>query len=346
VPASSTVRSAAARAAASPAFARVVDLLERFDGRGGVLTVLMYHRIDEVEQTPALDPALLSATPVEFARQMDYLAARRPVLSLSELLEVRRGERPLPAGAVMVTFDDAYRDFADHAWPVLRRAGLPVTLFVPTAYPGRPARAFWWDRLYAALGATSRREPLDTPAGRLAMATPEDRARVLGTLRRWIEASPHGEAMAAVDRLTADLGAPPPVGCVLSWAELRGLAAEGVALAPHSRTHPRLDRLSFEDAQAEIAGSARDLERELGSAPPVFAFPGGGHSSELLAWLPEGGFEVAFTTLRGGNDLRDPNWLALRRVNVGRRSSLPVVRAQLLSWLARRGTPLAPAGAT
>jgi peptidoglycan/xylan/chitin deacetylase (PgdA/CDA1 family) len=46
-----------------------------------------------------------------------------------------------PAGKTMVvTFDDAFRSVLDHAFPILERAGVPGTVFVPTAFPdsGRP----------------------------------------------------------------------------------------------------------------------------------------------------------------------------------------------------------------
>jgi peptidoglycan/xylan/chitin deacetylase (PgdA/CDA1 family) len=319
----------------------MVDVLERLDRRrDGLLTVLTYHRVDEHVTRPDLDPALLSATPDEFARQMAYLAARRPVLTLDELLAVRRGERTLPPGAVMVTFDDAYRDFGRCAWPLIRGHGLPVTLFVPTGYPDRPGGAFWWDRLHQALHHAEAPPQVDTPLGRLALATAEDRATAKRRLRRWVEAAPHDQAMATVESLCRRLGAPPPAGQVLGWDELRRLAAEGVALAPHSRTHPMLDRLPLAQAQEEILGSMRDLEREIGAIAPAFSFPGGGHSEALVRWLPEAEIELAFTVRRGGNDVRRAEWTALRRINVGRRSSVPLVRVQLLSWLARprRGT--------
>ena len=41
---------------------------------------------------------------------------------------------------MLLTFDDAYRDFATNAWPTLKRYGLPATLFVPTAYAGERSR--------------------------------------------------------------------------------------------------------------------------------------------------------------------------------------------------------------
>jgi hypothetical protein len=70
----------------------------------------------------------------------------------------------------------------------------------------------------------------------------------------------------------------------------------------------------------------------MGACPPAFAFPGGGHDAALRDVLAQEGFELAFTTRRGANDVAHADWLALRRANVGRASSLPVIRAQLLSW--------------
>lgn len=320
---------------AGAALERAVDLLERVERRPlRSLTVLTYHRVDEPGARPELDPALISATPEEFERHVAWLAAKASPISLGELLKVRRGEGALPPRAVLLTFDDAYRDFEWHAWPVLERRGVPATLFVPTAFPGDTTRSFWWDRLHAALVCTTRREALPTPVGRLALGTRHDRERAHRRLSAWIQERPHADAMAAVDELCGTLGEPPcPPRSLLSWPELRRLCARGVTVAPHSRTHPRLDRLSLQRAREEMAGSRDDLTRELGAPPvPAFAFPGGGHRPELSALAAEEGFELAFTTERGPNNPARLDWLALGRTNVGRRTTLPVLRAQLLSW--------------
>jgi peptidoglycan/xylan/chitin deacetylase (PgdA/CDA1 family) len=318
----------------SAAFGRLVGALERLDHPSDhVLTVLTYHRIDEPGCDPLRDPALVSATPADFELQIAYLAAHRPMVSLDDVLAVRRNERALPPGAVMVTFDDASRDFAENAWPVLKRHGAPATLFVPTAMPDRPERAFWWDRLHAAVTATERREPIATPAGVLPLGTAEDRHWAKRALAAWIKSTPHADAMAALDRLVLELDGPAPGNRVLGWDELRALREEGVGMAAHSRTHPLLHRVPLADAQDEVLGSLHDVERELGAAPPAFAFPGGGHSHELVEWLRDAGIELAFTTIRGLNDLRRLDWLRLRRINVGQRSTVPVIRGQMLSWL-------------
>ncbi len=329
----SAVRSLVGKASGTRGFARVVELLERLDRpRLQTLAVLTYHRVAEADDEPALDPGLISAVPEDFEEQMRYVAETGRVVSLDEILAARRGEADLPPGAIAITFDDAYRDFAQHAWPAMRRRGLPVTLFVPTGYPDRPERTFWWDRLHHALSTTGRTDPIDTPAGRLSLVTPTARRVAFKALRDYLKGIRDSDARAVVDRLAEELDAPPPVHAILGWDDLRGLAGEGVTMAPHTRTHAFLDQVSAGRVREEVAGSRDDLERELGAAPPAFAFPAGQHSDEAVEILRDEDFELAFTTGRGVNDLRRADWLRLRRINVGGRSTLPVIRAQMLSF--------------
>jgi peptidoglycan/xylan/chitin deacetylase (PgdA/CDA1 family) len=301
---------------------------------GRWLTVLTYHRIAN-QDGDDLDPALISATPREFERHVAWLAANSSPVSLEQVLAVQAGEGQLPRRAVLVTFDDAYRDFRDVACPVLRAHGVPVALFVPTAYPGGDGHGFWWDRLHRALVRTARREPLPTPIGQLPLATASDRERAHAVLAASIHALPHDDAMRALERVLAVVGDAEPMCPVLGWPELRELARAGVAIGPHSRTHARLDRVTDERAYEELAGSRDDIEHELGHCPPAFAFPAGGHDARSTALLRECGFELAFTTRRGPNDLEHPDWLRLKRSNVGRRSTVRVLRAQLQPLTAR-----------
>lgn len=55
------------------------------------------------------------------------------------------GEQRLEPGChyVAVTFDDAFRSFAENALPVMKSLQLPVMLFVPTGYLGR--KSTWFD---------------------------------------------------------------------------------------------------------------------------------------------------------------------------------------------------------
>jgi peptidoglycan/xylan/chitin deacetylase (PgdA/CDA1 family) len=326
----------AAGAARGRAATGIVAALERAARpRAEVLAVLTYHRVSVPAPSPSLYPGLISAEPHEFEEQMRFFASRSHPLSLSELLAVRRGEGPLPSRSILVTFDDAYRDFAEVAWPILERHGIPVTLFVPTAFPGDRSKAFWWDRLYGALAAASPRTLRGSPMGEIRLGARDDRINAFRRLRDHVKSLPHEEAMETVDELCAQLDAPPSVSSVLTWHELRDLHARGVSLVPHSRTHPLLDRVPADVARAEVVESLRDLEWEVGPVPRVFAYPGGGVRPVVRAILEQERFELAFLTERGTNDLRNPDWLRLRRINVGRASGLTLIRAQLLPWWPR-----------
>ena len=103
------------------------DPLTAGERRPGLLRVLTYHRVAELADRPDLDPRLISTTPAVFDQQMRYLAGHFKVVSLNEVLETLKGGKRLPDRAVLITFDDAYCDFTDYAWPILKRHKLPVT---------------------------------------------------------------------------------------------------------------------------------------------------------------------------------------------------------------------------
>jgi colanic acid/amylovoran biosynthesis glycosyltransferase len=286
--------------------------------------VLTYHRIGDPRRAP---PGIVSAKPTAFERQMRWLAGTGRAVSLDDVLRARDGGAPLPRGAVLVTFDDAYRDFDEHAWPVLRRLGIPAVLFVPTAYPGSPGRPFWWDRLFAAIDAA--RGTIATPLGLLALHTPWQRRGTYRALREHVKSLPHDAAMALVDELVNALATPPPHGAVLSWPALRRLAREGVALGAHSRTHPLLSRVCEQRVATEIAGSVEDLHRQTGRIPSAFAFPDGAVPPGADRVLRAAGIRLAFTTSEGVSALDASDPLALGRINVGRRTGRMALRARL-----------------
>jgi len=333
------MRQAAAAVAGLAASSRLLDLLERSDRDDRrILRVVTYHRILAPGDGTAY-PGVISTTPEGFGRQVRALVSRFRVISLEEAVSALQGRSSLPPRALLFSFDDAYRDFAVHAWPVLRSHGLPAVLFVPTAFPGQPDRAFWWDRLYRAFACARREEALPSAAGILRLRTPAERERSFRRVRDRVKELPHREAMELVARVCSALEPSPGEGAVLDWDALRALAREGVALCAHTRTHPLLDRIGPDEVRAEVAGSLADLRREVGAVQPVLAYPGGHYDRTALRVVRELGIEVAFTTHRGLNDLRSVDPLQLRRVPVGQRTTDALLRAQLLRVAALTGPP-------
>lgn len=335
----SIVKPILSRTTQSNLFGSCLRLLEQFDDRSdNLLRVLTYHRIDEPSRMKNLHPGMISATPAEFARQIKEVAQTYHVISMNTVLEAIEKKTPLPARSVLITFDDAYRDFSEHAWPILQAQNLPVTLFVPTAFPDQPERVFWWDRLYAAMANANGTAEVMLEENRFSLKTEQDKKDSFKKARNLIKSLPHEQAMLEVERICNELNAPHVENCVLGWNELRQLAAEGVTLAPHTQTHPLLNRIDATKTIEEATGSLNDLRREIGETLPIIAYPAGGVSDCVAENLKQNGFQLAFTTTRGINNLNSADLLQLRRINVGQRTSLPIFRAQLVQefrWLNR-----------
>ncbi len=106
-------------------------LLPHLDGRppirddAPVRAVLTYHSID-----PSGSP--ISVSREQFRRHCEFL--RDGALAVVPLAEIAAA--PEGRDAVAITFDDGFASFASDAWPMLRDAGLPATLFVATRRVG------------------------------------------------------------------------------------------------------------------------------------------------------------------------------------------------------------------
>lgn len=116
-----------------------VDLLvaDRKRRHGPLLCVLSGHRLideqraEKIEDVRDLRRGCLTLS--AFRRAVGYLRRHYRIVSLDEALKAGQG---LPARAVVLTFDDAYKDVATHAWPMLSGAGIPFTVFQTTSYLG------------------------------------------------------------------------------------------------------------------------------------------------------------------------------------------------------------------
>ncbi len=92
--------------------------------------ILLYHSI-------SLGPPPLCISPTLFAGHIAWLKSNAHIASLSEAVDFATAGEPLPPNTVVLTFDDGFADFYSEAAPILRRAGLPATVFLPSGFCGR-----------------------------------------------------------------------------------------------------------------------------------------------------------------------------------------------------------------
>lgn len=117
----------ASTTAGSPLRARLKRALAPLGaGAGGGVRVLIYHRVGG--GTP--DERDVDAD--TFREQLEELAAGHEVVSLDDALDgLAHGD---DRARVVLTFDDGFADVHATAWPLLRRLGLPFTVYLATGY--------------------------------------------------------------------------------------------------------------------------------------------------------------------------------------------------------------------
>ena len=105
--------------------------------------ILTYYRFGEEAQ------AATNIKLAEFdAHLKELTSGRYHVLPLPEILSAIREKRSLPDRAVAITLDDGFASAYAHAWPRLRAAKLPFTVFVTTGPIDAKAKGIMsWDQL-------------------------------------------------------------------------------------------------------------------------------------------------------------------------------------------------------
>ena len=291
------------------------------DRRTAVIT--RFHSVSDGRSGNYLyvEPAV-SVPPRAFERQIAFLAQRYRCLSMDDLLEALESGRALPRNAVVVTFDDGYRDNYEVAYPVLRRYGVPAIFYLATGCidggaPLWPSEVRYL--VYSAEGPRLR----DALSGREHdISSRSKREEVIRELKRQLVGLPRKEREDALRGLRAGSKADPAFlkGRMLTWKEVKEMRRGGMHFGAHTVSHPLLPKMPLEEAREEVVASKAELEAHLKAPVYHFSYPNPGdgvHANAAVKRLVmESGYLTAVTSRPGyvtGGDDR----LELPRVGVG-----------------------------
>lgn len=94
---------------------------------------------------------------------------------------------------------------------------------------------------------------------------------------------------------------------------LLDLAAEGLTIGSHTRTHVYLPSVDFDRVRDEVVGSRKELEDELGQPVTSFSYPQGGWNRSIRSVVARAGYATAVTMDRGPNRPGDDPLALARR---------------------------------
>ena len=285
----------------------------RFANRSKAL-ILTYHRFGELR-----DGVKTSAR--AFARQLDYLASHYRVVPLSYLAELMKRGRELPPRVAALTIDDGYLDAYEIAFPVLRRYGVPATIFLVTAFVDR--KCWMWTDKPRFLALKTRATRLEADLGgeklRMSLSGRASRLKAATELNSRLKALPDELKEATINSIASSLRVslpelPPHEYCSLTWDQAREMESFGVEIGSHSVSHPILTNLDEAVLRAELKESKARLEAELGHAVKLFCYPNGNYDARVRRAVEEAGYTCAVTVEPGLND-GVSDMLALKRVH-------------------------------
>ena len=123
----SVAPSASAPATAAPISTPTPPAKVAIDQTAQVI-IYCYHRLVDKVRYPGTE-----IRPADFEAQMKTLKDRGiTVIGMQDFLAWRRGEKNIPPRSAIVTFDDGWRSQYDVAWPIMKKYGYPMTLFIYT----------------------------------------------------------------------------------------------------------------------------------------------------------------------------------------------------------------------
>jgi peptidoglycan/xylan/chitin deacetylase (PgdA/CDA1 family) len=277
--------------------------------------ILLYHRVANLP----LDPYLLGVTPEHFAQHLEVVRKQGYPIRLQELTQGLR-DGHLPNRAIVITFDDGYRDNLYNAKPLLERYDTPATVFVTTRSLTQ-AGEFWWDELSRLLlQPGTLPEVLHLTINGIGYQYKLGEARHYGeddyhrhrgwhvervddpSQRQHLFRSFYGllfslgeqERRQALNELGTQISLHPIDDSIergLSPDEVIKLAEEGlIEIGAHTVTHPALAMLSVVAQREEIWQSKQQLEQVLGYPMRTFAYPHGSLTPETVAIVRDTGF--------------------------------------------------------
>lgn len=118
----------------------------------------------------------------------------------------------------------------------------------------------------------------------------------------------------------------------LTWEQARAMAADGMSIQSHSRTHLDLtDGCDHDCLVYQLLGSVESIEAQTGTRPRFFCYPSGRYDEAVLELLPQVGLLAAVTTHAGTLHVND-GLLELKRVRVRGSTGLDTFAWMLRDW--------------
>lgn len=265
-----------------------------------------------------------------------------PIESALEELYAHGARSPVPKQprqrtALVLTFDDGYRDNYTHAFALACELRVPLTLYLVPGYI-ESGEHFWWiegRRLVERAGVRT----VNVEGHVYTLDNPQERAALADTIDRRLRRAgsvPERErflaSMRAILEVSKTILEDERPSLPLQWEQVQEMAESGwVSFGAHTLHHPILAYLTDScELQREVAESRHVLKQRLHRAIRTFAYPVGQRqhlNANVVQAVQQAGYDWALTTTYGLNT-PEMNPYLLKRIEVDADQHWLVVAAE------------------
>jgi peptidoglycan/xylan/chitin deacetylase (PgdA/CDA1 family) len=273
----------------------------------------MYHRFSEGGDA-------FSTSARAFRQQLEYMRAHYTLTTVSQLAAYLREGEEAPSSLAAITIDDGFSDAYEIAFPLLKRHGVPATVFVVTDFVDQ--RSWIWTDKTRFLTFHSRVERLEVSvaghAFELNLNGPSSRLEAAARINerlKLLDDNVKDEAIASIAgalKITIPELPPQQYG-PLTWKQAREMHNDGVEIASHTLTHPILTNIPDERLRTELQLSRRRVAEMIGHDSGAFCYPNGNYDGRVIREVERAGYLCAVSTEPGLNS-KETNPFSLKRI--------------------------------
>ena len=291
------------------------------------VTILMLHGVAGEHADAGWAPLWPRMTPERLDRVLGHFGRHYRFVSLDDAVDMIAGRKPVVDNAMVLTFDDGYRNNLTEALPVLEKHGVPATFYIATGFVETGA-SYWIDRLDYALQKAPDEARQVEAVGQSYDLRQLDRKQLAEGYKRLRlgvkNTVPDDEQMLSeFDRISGqleeaantsirDIIDTDPYVSVASWQELRDVAQRGVEIGSHTVDHCRLTGVDKERVAQQLTDSMQHLQERVGEECRHFCYPNGDYDAGVAEQVRDAGYASAVTTDNGLNGVGD-DLMTLRR---------------------------------
>ncbi|WP_240923636.1 polysaccharide deacetylase family protein [Psychromonas sp. SA13A] len=269
-------------------------------------------------------------SPDELKRTLSILSHYYQFITAEQAIDILEGKVAPIDNALLITFDDGYRNNIDYALPIFQQFGAKPILFVVTGHldSGLP---FWFDRIDYALQQNmgelisfeyqGNKYCFDATSlsalkvsyqkfrddCKCAFTDDIDMNQLFNALSEMLE-SRSGKALREICVEDDWSG-------IVSWEQLKeAVNLNLLDVGSHTVDHWRLDSLSEAQTITQLQQSKVRIEDELATQCDYFCYPNGNYNKTAIQLLKVVGYRAAFSTDVGLCQSRD-DVMTLKRFN-------------------------------